>query len=806
MTIRPLPVKQLYKESNLDFLNIQTTADLKPLNGPLGQERALSSIDFFINMQGEGYNLFCVGPEGTGKKSLTESILKAAAAKKKASSDYCYVNNFTEPHKPRAIEMPAGTAGEFAKDMEKFIGELQITVPAAFEGEEYRNRLRAIEAKYKDRKEDYLSDIQKKVKGKNVSILHMPMGLVVAPTKGGEVLSQEAFDRLPEKEKQEILAELGKTQESLAKIVKDIPKWEEEQNKQTEALNKKVVDYALRHSLEELVLKYKGIKGITSYLKDLNQDILENIHLFLKQMEEGTEGDVRLPPMIRKTSDDLFRRYRVNVFVKREKEVGAPVVTVDHPTFSNLFGRMEKSQQFGILSADFSLLRPGALHEANGGYLVIEAGAMLKENPSTWEALKRALKSKKIKMEAEEEGAVSTVTLNPEIIPLEIKVVLIGDTMSYYILSETDPDFKSLFKVEAHFDASIGYTNENIRNYCRLISSLQKDMGIKSLNKKALERVIEEASRKASDQEKLTTEISVIQNLLAEADYFADKAGTNIITAKHVDEALLQQRYRSDRIKEDAFEQIRRGLVMLSTKDDKVGQINALAVYEIGSLIFGKPTRITCQVRMGSGQIIDIEREIEMSGPSHSKGVMIISSFLASRFSMDAPLSLEASLVFEQSYSEVDGDSASMTELFALMSALANAPINQGIATTGSVNQFGEIQAIGGVNEKIEGFFEICKMQGLTGKQGVIIPKANAVNLMLPEEIRKAVDAGKFDVYAIETIDEGIEILTGQKVGTKDKNGKYPKDTINGKVAERLDFFLQQHMTYGSIKGKDKND
>ena len=807
MTLKPLSVNKLYKASNLSFLNIQTTADLKPLKAPLGQDRALSAIDFFIHMEGEGYNLFCVGPEGTGKKSLTQSILKGVASKKETPSDYCYVNNFAETHKPRALEMPAGTASGFAKDMEKFIEELQITIPAAFEGEEYRNRLKAIEAKYKDRKDNYLSDLQKKIKGKNVSVLHMPMGLVVAPTKGGEVLSQEAFDALPEKEKQEILAELNKTQENLAKIVKDIPKWEEEQNAQMEALNKKVVDFAIRHSLESLLSKYKGVKSIIGYLKDLHQDVLDNIHLFMRQMllAGAEENDMRMPPMLKKPIEDLFRRYAVNVFVKHDKKEGAPVVVLDHPTFSNLFGRMERAQQFGVLSADFSLLRSGALHEANGGYLMIDAGALLRENMQSWEALKRALKAKTVKMEAEEDAMqLSTVTLSPQEIPLNVKIVLIGEPMAYYLLSETDPDFKALFKVEAHFNGSIDYTNENVKSYCRLIASLQKDMQIKSLNKKAVERLIEEACRKARDQEKLTAEIRYIKDLLAEADYYADKTHTNVITSKHIDEALRQQKYRSDKIREGSLEQIKRGQVMLSTKDDKIGQINALAVYEIGSLIFGKPTRITCQARMGTGQIIDIEREIEMSGPSHSKGVMIISSFLASRYSKDTPLSLEASLVFEQSYSEIDGDSASMTELLALLSALSDLPINQGIATTGSVNQFGEIQAIGGVNEKIEGFFEVCKMQGLTGKQGVIIPKSNMMNLMLAEEIREAVEKGKFSVYAIETIDEGIEILTGVESGKKDKKGNYPKNTVNGKVAERLNYFLKQHMTYGALKGKDR--
>lgn len=801
MTVSALSYQQLYSTCDLDFLSFDTTKDLEDLNQPLGQEQAINAIDFGISVDSYGYNLFCIGPEGTGKASLVRQILGKAAKKRKTPNDWCYVYNFKTPYKPLAIRMPAGKAKLFAKAVDKLIGEIRVALPAVFDGEEYKTQLKAIEDAFREQKTKYFDDIQKHTTGKNVSVLRMPVGLVVAPTKDGDVLSPEAFEKLSEEEQQEVLAELNAAQEELENAVHDIPKWEKEQREQIEQLNEKFASLAIKHLIDELKRKYRRNKSVTAFLRNMYDDIIENVDLFLEDEEEqpqaqGNEEEQLLPIVPKQKKDGALRRYKVNVLIDHTDHIGAPLIFLDHPILTNLIGRIDRQQQYGALITDFNMIKAGALHEANGGFLVIEAKDLLNQQ-SSWEALKRALKSKKITMDPPSSDGMMTTILEPEAIPLNVKVVLLGEPDLYYMLAENDPDFMELFKVEANFFPYMEKTQENISKYARLIATQARRNKLRPLQKEAVARLIEHASRLAEDSQKLTAHIASISDLIREANYCALTDGKSpVITRSHVDQAIISKIKRSDRIQERMTEQIKRGSVLIDTDGAVVGQINGLAVFEFGQISFGKPSRITCLARMGSGEIIDIEREVDLGGPLHTKGVLILSSFLASRFSQNAPLSMEATLVFEQSYGEIDGDSASSTELYALLSALSDVPIKQNLAVTGSVNQFGQIQAIGGVNEKIEGFFDICRMRGLTGTQGVLIPKTNVVNLMLRQDVVEACKSGMFHIYPVSSIDEGIEILTGIPAGEHDKDGNYPENSINGKVQRKLRQYLSQNLEY----------
>lgn len=800
MTVSALSYQQMYSSCDLNFLSFDTTRDLEDLNQPLGQEQAINAINFGISVDSYGYNLFCIGPEGTGKASLVRQILGKAAKKCKTPNDWCYVYNFKTPYKPAAIRMPAGKAKIFAKAVDKLIGEIRVALPAVFDGDEYKTQLKAIEDAFRDQKTKYFDDIQKHTTGKNVSVLRMPVGLVVAPTKDGDVLSPEAFEKLSEEEQQEVLAELNAAQEELEHAVHDIPKWEKEQREQIEQLNEKFASLAIKHLIDDLKRKYRRNKSVTAFLRNMYDDIIENVDLFLEDEEDQTQPQTDeeqpLPVLPKQKTDGALRRYKVNVLIDHTDRNGAPLIFLDHPILTNLIGRIDRQQQYGALITDFNMIKAGALHEANGGFLVIEAKDLLNQT-SSWEALKRALRSKKITMDPPSSDGMMTTILEPEAIPLNVKVVLLGEPELYYMLAENDPDFMELFKVEANFFPYMEKTQENISKYARLIATQARRNKLRPLQKDAVARLIEHASRLAEDSQKLTAHIASISDLIREANYCAMTDGKSpVITRSHVDQAIISKIKRSDRIQERMTEQIKRGSVLIDTDGAVVGQINGLAVFEFGQLSFGKPSRITCLARMGSGEIIDIEREVDLGGPLHTKGVLILSSFLASRFSQNAPLSMEATLVFEQSYGEIDGDSASSTELYALLSALSDVPIKQNLAVTGSVNQFGQIQAIGGVNEKIEGFFDICRMRGLTGTQGVLIPQTNVVNLMLRQDIVEACKSGMFHIYPVSTIDEGIEILTGLPAGESDADGNYPENTINGKVQKRLNQFLAQNLEY----------
>lgn len=802
MSITKLKSNQLYTKCDPKKFKFSSTAELEERLSALGQDRALSAVEIGINIQSKGYNLFCLGPEGTGKTSLVKRVLVEEAKKRPTPDDWAYVYNFDEPYKPQAVNFPAGTAAEFAKDIDKLIETLSVSIPAILESDEYKAGQSIIHEKFKQHKEEYIKILQKKAKGKSVSLLHMPVGLVVAPVKNGEVLSPEAFDELPESEKKQLLEDLNQMQEEIENTAQDLPQWEDKQRKETNDLREKFLKIAVKNPIDELHAKYKGHKQANDFLKKIQKHIITNIDEFMPSSENncgGGEGDDALSALfsrMKQPEEDKYAKFKVNVIVKNEPDSGAPIVHLDHPTQGNLVGRVERIQQYGALLTDFSLIKSGALHQANGGFLLIDARKLLLQ-PYAWDSLKRALASKTVKIEApSEETTFTTISLDPEPIPLQVKVILTGDEELYEVLSERDPDFSDFFKVEADFGVLMDRTPENEVEYAKLIGSLSKKKKLRSLNKQAVAKVIEYSSRLAEDSEKLTAHIASIGDLLREADYWARKSKANQIGKNHIEQAIDAQIYRSDRIKQAMLEQIDKGTILMDVEGSRVGQINGLVVYNFSRTSFGKPARITTQVRIGKGEFINIEREVEMSGPIHTKGVLILSSLLANRFAKDRPLSLSASIVFEQSYGGVDGDSASSTEYYCMLSAIANLPIKQNIAVTGSINQFGEIQPIGGVNEKIEGFFDVCRHRGLTGDQGVIIPRTNVKDLMLREDVLNAVDEGKFHIYAVDNVDDGIEILTGIKAGKPDKHGNYPKGTVNYAVRQGLEYFYKRYVKF----------
>ncbi|MGW8143155.1 MAG: Lon protease family protein [Anaerolineales bacterium] len=717
---------------------------------------------------------------------------QAAAHAEATPSDWCYVHNFDQDHKPRAIQLPAGMGSKFQSDMDQFGEELFTALSAAFESDEYRTRRRMVESEIEERQEAAFEELQTKASKNNFTLLRTPAGLVFAPVKDGEVIPPDEFNKLPNETRQEMEEKSQSLQKDLQVLLQQIPVWQRELRSNIRELNHEITEVAVSSILGELKSSYSDYQQVLEYLNAVQKDVVDNAFRFLETEEDREKSTEGTPPSSRVTrgspADYLMRRYKVNLFVDNHDLEGAPVIVDENPTYQNLIGRVEHMARLGALLTDFTLIKPGTLHKANGGYLILDARKVLIQ-PYAWEALKRTLETQQVRIESPGEmlGMLSTVSLEPEPIPLDVKVALLGDRMLYYLLSQSDPEFSELFKVQADFAEEVPRTAENQELYARMIATLAQRKEIKPLDREAVARVIEHCARVVGDSQRLTIQVNQIADLLIEADYFARDDGNNYIHATDVQKAIEARIYRADRIRERYQENILRETIMISTEGSKVGQINGLSVIQLGDFSFGFPTRITASIRQGKGDVIDIEREVELSGPIHSKGVMILAGFLGQRFGSETPLSLSASLVFEQSYGGVEGDSASSAELYVLLSAIADIPINQSLAVTGSVNQHGQVQAIGGVNEKIEGFFDICVERGLTGDQGVMIPTANVKHLMLNQRVRNAVAEGKFNIYAITSVDQGIELLTGIPMGEIDQDGHYPPDTISGKIQERLE-------------------
>jgi lon-related putative ATP-dependent protease len=802
----PLPPEFLYRRCDPAQFDFATTAELPDIDAPFGQERAVAALAFGIGIKSEGFNLFALGPDGTGKSALVRRLLGEQAAKEATPPDWCYVNNFQDPHKPKALCLPPGRAAAFAKDLLGLIEDLRIAIAAAFEGEEYRTRKQVIEGEFKEKNEQAFGAIQEKAEANHVALIRTPVGLALAPVKDGEVVGPDDFKKLPEAEQAEFKAVMERLQTDMEDTIKQVPRWEKEQRARIRELDREVTSYAAGHLIEELDKRYADIPDAVAHMEAVRADVIDNVQHFLAPPDGEGEGEERLPAAIRKSMGHgaHMKRYQANVLVASDGTGGAPVVFEDHPTQPNLIGRIEHLAQFGALVTDFTLLKPGALHRANGGYLVVDARRLLMQ-PFAWEDLKRALRSKELRIEAPGQtwGLASTITLEPQAIPLSVKVVLLGDPMLYYLLSNHDPEFSELFKVAADFDWRAERSEENAKGYALLAASLLRKEGLLPFDRGAVARIVEHGSRITGDAEKLSTHLSGMADLMREACHWASSEGAKLVSPPYVQKAIEAQEYRRDRVRENIQEEIRRGTYLIDVDGAIVGQVNGLAVFELGNFSFGRPSRITCRVRLGKGEVVDIEREVTLGGPLHSKGVLILSSFLSSRYALDQPLSLSASLVFEQSYGGVDGDSASSAELYALLSALAEAPIDQALAVTGSVNQMGEVQAIGGANEKIEGFFDTCKAKGLTGRQGVLIPATNVKHLMLRHDIVQACAEGRFRIFPVSTIDQGIELLTGLPAGELDDKGEFPIGSLNRRVAHRLATFTAKTLELSGLPGRN---
>jgi lon-related putative ATP-dependent protease len=807
--IKPLEASQLYTNTRLDGFQFQTTDDLEPLNEAIGQPRAVEAVRFGIGINQNGYNIFALGPTGMGKRSLILRSFQERASQEPVPSDWVYVYNFKEKHRPRAIQLPPGIGSKLQREMDVLIDELRTALTAAFESDEYQARKQVIAQELQDRQEKALEALQLQARERNFSLLRTPGGLVFAPLRDGEVLAPEEFQKLPEEERKAVEHQLEELQAELQKLLQQVPAVQREVRERLKSLNREIVNLAVGGLMEEIRGKYTEFQEVGEYLNEVREDVIENSDDLLADErgdpEEGQNPVAALMARARAGQPSPLQRYKVNLLVDHSQSRGAPVIYEDNPTYQNLVGQVEFVAQMGALVTDFTLIRPGALHRANGGYLILDARKVL-QNAFAWDALKRVLQSCLLKIESLGQmlSLISTVSLEPEPIPLDVKIALYGDRMLYYLLSNLDPDFGELFKVQADFDEIMDRNDGNQQVYARLIASLARNNHLRPFDRSAVARIIEHSARMVGDSEQLSTCVQDIADLMREADYWAGSAGqpqareqkggqgNGAVTAADVQKAIDQQVFRADRLREREQETILRGIWLIDTQSEKIGQVNGLSVIQLGSFAFGRPSRITARVWMGRGQVINIEREVELSGPIHSKGVLILGSFLSARYATDRPLSLSASLVFEQSYSGVEGDSASSAELYALLSAIAEAPVRQGLAVTGSVNQHGQVQAIGGVNEKIEGFFDICNARGLTGDQGVLIPASNVKHLMLRQDVREAVSAGKFAIFPVETVDQGIELLTGIPAGEQNQDGLYPEGTINGRVQNRLEMLAEK--------------
>lgn len=778
-----------------DSFSFETTDELEDLTEIIGQSRAVQAVHFGIGIQREGYNLYVMGPAGMGKHTMVRQFLEQKARTQPFPADWCYVNNFHQPHKPKALKLPHGRGEQLRRDLEQLVEELTTAIPAAFESDDYRSQIQSLEEELKEQQEKAFSDLSEAATRKEVKLFRTPSGFAFAPQRNGEVVSPEEFEKLPPEEQERIEKVVAALQEQLQEIIQHIPQWRRETREKVKALNRKVAMSAVGHLIEELKKNYHDLPAVLSYLDEVEQDVIRNVTDFIKT-EEISELPGGQPP----TDPKAMHRYKVNNLILNNRGEGAPVMYLDNPTYLNLVGRAEHMAQFGTLVTDFTLLKPGALHEANGGYLLVDAHKLLTQ-PYAWEGLKRALYSNQINIEPLEKmlSLVSTVSLEPEPIPLDIKVVILGDRRLYYLLQEYDPDFGELFKVQADFEERIDRSDENNQLIARLIATIVRKEKLLPFHRGAVAQIIDYASRHVEDAEKLTTHMRSIADLLREADYWARQNGREVVHDKDIRHSIDEQIHRASRVRERIQEAIQRGDIFIDSEGGKIGQVNGLSVISLGNYMFGQPSRITATVHIGEGQVVDIEREVEMSGPIHSKGVLILSSLIASRYARKHPLSLSASLVFEQNYGGVDGDSASLAELCALLSALAELPIKQSFAMTGSINQHGQVQPIGGVNEKIEGFFEVCRTRGLNGEQGVIIPASNVKNLMLHPDVVEAVKAGQFHIYSVETADQALSLLTGVEAGELDSEGKYPPDSMNGKAQARLEEMARIRQTFADM-------
>ena len=799
----PLPPGLLCRRSDPDTLSFDTTAELEKLAEIPGQERALEAIHFAVGIKVDGHNVFVLGEPGSGRHEFVRQFLEKTAAQRDVPRDWCYVYNFEDARRPRALALPPGQSRSFRDDVERIITDAMSGIPAAFESDEFHAQREAIAEDFKETQEAAFKKVESEAREQDVGVLQTPTGIAFVPVREGEALSPEEFKKLSEKEQEKFHDEIGRLTKRLQVVLRSMPKKASEMRQKLRELEREVAGLAVAGLFDELEEKYSDCPEVADHLKRMQQDIVENVALFLPRPPGSAAAEPGRPGG--QGEMEAARRYAVNVLVSHEKKEGAPVVFVEKPAFGDLVGRIEHESEFGSLVTRFNLIQAGALHQANGGFLVIDAEKLL-TYPQAWDGLKRALKSREIRIRsiADDIGMVSTVTLEPEPVPLDLKVVLVGARRYYYLLEQYDPEFSELFKVPADFEDEMARSKANVELLSRWLATTIQREKLRHLDRSGVARLMDESARRAGDAERLSSDIHYITDLVREAHYWAGQQGSKTIGAAEVQLAIDARVRRGSRIRDRMQEELIRETFLVETGGARVGQVNGLAVLQVGGLAFGRPQRITATVTLGGGEVVDIEREVKLGGPLHSKGVLILSGFLRSHYVTDRPLSLSASLVFEQSYGGVDGDSASAAELCALASALSGIPLSQSLAITGSVDQHGRVQAIGGVNEKIEGFFDICRKRGLSGKQGVLIPLANVKHLMLREDVVEAVEAEQFSIWAVDRIDQALELFTGKPAGERDESGQFPEGSVNRQVHDRL-VELADHRRSFSRQKDDEN-
>jgi lon-related putative ATP-dependent protease len=796
---RAVAPDQLRRRLDPATFTFRTTAEVPPLQEIIGQPRAIDAIAFGLDIGAFGYNLFVAGIPGSGRESAIRSYLEQVAPARPPAPDWVYVHNFDAPDRPRTIRLLAGQGSVFARAMDEFVATAQRAIGRAFEGEEYERRRRDALAGISQQLQALLKQLQTFAAERDFALEITSTGFLTVPSRDGHRLSDEEFEQLPAEQKQEFQRRAEEIEQAVGAMLGQIRELDKAAEERKRQLDHDVAAYTVGPLLGELRDHYRDHPDVLAYLDQVQRDVPEHLTDFRSASATETEEPGLIDQLLEREPSESLARYRVNVLVDQRQTHGAPIVVERNPTCYNLVGRVEYRATFGAMVTDFQHITPGALHRANGGFLILHALDVLTA-PFAWEALKRALMNREVRIENLEEqyAAQPTATIRPEPIPLDVKVILIGPTLLYRLLYQGDPDFQELFKVKADFAPEMTWTDAHLQHYAAFISRCVRDGGLKHFNRAAVARVIEEGARRCEDQRKLSARLRDIADLVTEASFWARRAGHADVQAADVDQAIAKQEYRANLSEERVRELIGDGTILIDTCGARVGQINGVTIADLGDYAFGLPVRITARVALGHGTVQSIEREVKLSGPIHAKGMLTLAGYLAAQYAQDWPLALQATVTFEQSYDEVEGDSAAAAELYALLSALADLPLQQGIAVTGSVNQHGEVQAVGGVTRKIEGFFAVCQARGLDGAQGVMIPAANVPHLMLDEAVAEAVRAGMFHVWAIRTIEEGLELLTGRPAGERGDDGQYPAGSVHRLVADRLRHYAEQLRSFAA--------
>lgn len=783
--LRKVTSEELSNLCDTSDFSFSTTEEVAPLKETIGQERALSSLDFGLGIDRHGFNIYILGESGTGKMTSIKRILQEKAKNEPTPNDWCYVYNFRNPDEPKALSMSPGTGMAFHKEMEELIHDLRQEIPKIFESKEYEKQRTKIIEDFQKKQKSLFAGLEQTAKENDFSLRKTATGLALGPIKKtGETLSEEEFEKLNSKAKKKIETIGKELQEKLDDVIRVIRGEEKKVKERMMELERQATLSSVGHRIDEIKAGHQDNNEVIEYLENVKEDILDHLDDFKPQEEQSSA----LPFLKPVKTEPSFIRYTINVFVNNTDLKGAPVVVESNPNYFNFFGRIEHKLQYGVAMTDFSMIKAGSLQRANGGYLITDAFEMLK-NIFVYDALKRAIKDQEIKIEDvwEQYRLISTVTLRPEALPFNVKIILVGNPFLYYLLYNLDEEYRELFKVKADFENRMERNSENIMKYASFIRTKCEEKSICHFDREAIAMVVEFASRLAEHKHKLSAKFTEVADLLREADYWARRDGKSIVTAEDVKKALEKKTYRVNKVEKKILESIKDGTILVDTEGSVTGQINGLSVIDLGDYRFGTPSRITAKVYAGKAGIVNIERETKMSGKIHEKAVLILTAYLGGKYATNKPLSLTASLTFEQLYGGVEGDSATCAEVYALLSSISGIPMKQSFAITGSMNQHGEVQPIGGVNEKIEGFFEVCKLRGLNGDHGVIIPSRNIIHLMLKSEVREAVSEGRFTILAIDNIEEGIEPLTGIPAGEAGEDGSYPEGTFNFSVAKKLE-------------------